>query len=226
MRGSVASPSAVFRYLMGFHDEGEEKKREPHKAFIPAPNEALDGLRRVNSDLLAFVQRHRSQRVATLDMDATLVETHKKDALYSYQGDKGYQPLTIYWAEQEQVVHSEFRDGNVPAGYEQLRVMKDGLGFLPVGVEKVMLRSDTAGYQKELLKYCAEGKDERFGVIEFAVGVDVTPEFKRAVAQVAEEEWNPLEREVEGRKVSTGQEWAEVCFVPTWVGYSKTCPRT
>ena len=38
------------------------------------------------------------------------------------------------------------------------------------------MRSDTAGYQQEFLRYCAEGKDQGFGVIEFAVGVDVTPE--------------------------------------------------
>ena len=53
-----------------------------------------------------------------------------------------------------------------------------------------MLRSDTAGYQQELLRYCAEGRDERFGVIEFAVGVDVTAEFRRAVSEVAEEDWH------------------------------------
>ena len=50
-----------------------------------------------------------------------------------------------------------------------------------------MVRSDTAGYQQELLRYCAEGRDERFGVIEFAVGVDVTVEFRRAVSEVAEQ---------------------------------------
>ena len=60
-------------------------------------------------------------------------------------------------------MHSEFRDGNVPAGYEQLRVLEEALGRLPPGVEKVLLRSDTAGYQHELLQYCAEGKDQRFG---------------------------------------------------------------
>ena len=63
------------------------------------------------------------------------------------------------------------------AGYEQLRVLKE-LEHLPSGVSKVMMRSDSAGYQKDLLKYCAEGRDERFGVVEFCVGVDVTPEFK------------------------------------------------
>ena len=76
-------------------------------------------------------------------------------------------------------MHSEFRDGNVPAGYQQLRVLKEASGDTYLsGVNKVMLRSDTAGYQHELLRYCAEGRDERFGVIEFAIGVDVTPAFK------------------------------------------------
>ena len=52
-----------------------------------------------------------------------------------------------------------------------------------------MMRSDTAGYQKELLRYCAEGGSERFGVIEFAVGVDVTPQFKASAREVEEDGW-------------------------------------
>lgn len=221
---TVPSPSAVFRYLAGFHNGEEEGQRQPHQAFIPAPNPALLGLGKVNADLVGFVQDHSPQRVATLDQDATLVESHKQEALYCYQGFPGYQPLTTYWAEQELVIHSEFRDGNVPAGHQQLRVLQEALELLPAGVEQVHLRSDTAGYQQELLKYCAEGKHSRFGVIEFGVGVDVTPEFKKAVLEVAEEEWHPLEREVAGKRVKTNQEWAEVCYVPNWIGRSKHGP--
>ena len=80
----------------------------------------------------------------------------------------------------------------------------EALGRLPAGVEKVMLRSDTAGYQRELLRYCAEGGDERFGVIEFAVGVDVTTEFRRAVSEVAEQDWQTLYRKVGEHRVDTG----------------------
>tara|TARA_B100000315_G_C14545055_1_gene572811 strand:- start:204 stop:1730 length:1527 start_codon:yes stop_codon:yes gene_type:complete len=219
---SVPSPSAAFRYLSGFHDEGEEDRRQAHKAFIPAANQALTGMGKVNGDLVAFVQRCSRQRQATLDMDASLVETEKQEALYSYKKYKAYQPLTTYWAEQEVIVHSEFRDGNVPAGYQQLRVLKEALVHVPARVEKVFVRSDTPGYQQELLKYCAEDdRDKPFGVIEFAVGVDVTPEFKKAVAEVAEEDWQTLEREVEGFKIPTNQQWAEVCFVPNWIGHSK-----
>ena len=43
-RRSVPSESAVFRYLEGFHNADEEASRQAHRAFIPAPNQALEGL--------------------------------------------------------------------------------------------------------------------------------------------------------------------------------------
>ena len=104
-------------------------------------------------------------------------------------------------------------------------MLKEALEQLPPGVEQVRVRSDTAGYQREFLRHCAEGRDERFGVIEFAVGVDVTPEFKAEVAQVSEEEWHDLHREVDGRRSETGQQYAEVNFVPNWIGHSKNSPE-
>ena len=224
-RQSMPSESAVFRYLERFHEAGEESSREAHRAFIPSPNEALGGLHKVNADMVSFVQSRSPCAQATLDMDATLVETHKQQALYSYKKYKAYQPLTTYWAEAELIVHSEFRDGNVPAGYQQLRVLTEALEHLPCAVDKVMLRSDAAGYQHELLRYCAEGRDERFGVIEFAVGLNVTPEFRRAVSEVAEQDWHAPHRRLGATWVETGQQWAEVNFVPDWIAYSKKNPE-
>jgi hypothetical protein len=215
------SPSAVFRYLLGFHDHEQEKMRETGKAFIPVSNEHLRGFGRVYRDFLSFVQKHSRQSIATLDMDATLVETSKIEALYCYKGFRSYQPLNTWWAEEGLVVHTEFRDGNVPAGYDQLRVFKESLCCLPEGVKEVRLRSDTAGYQHDLLRYCAIGKSERFGIINFAIGSDVTSEFKKAVLEVSEDEWKPYFREVKGEKIKTCREWAEVCFVPSAIGRSK-----
>jgi len=60
-------------------------------------------------------------------MDATLSATWKNQALYSYKGDKAYQPLNTYWYERGVILHSEFRDGNVPAGHEQKRVLQEAL---------------------------------------------------------------------------------------------------
>ena len=221
---AVPSQPVVFRYLGAFDDPTEDAKRMVGHAFIPAPNEHLQALGRVNVDFLRFAQQKSPQSVATLEQDATLVEAYKQVALFCYQGYKAYQPLTIRWAEQDSVVISELRDGNVPAGYGNLQQFQQALIVLPEGVVKVYYRGDTAAYQRNLLSYCAEGKNERFGVIEFAIGVDVTPEFKQAVAEVEEGEWHQLEREVDGKRVPTGQEWAEICFVPNWTAQRKDGP--
>lgn len=153
---SVPSASSVFRYLEAFHDGEQEGLREKGKAFIPGANGHLRGFGEVNKNFLSFMQRHKGQDVAALDMDATLVETNKDDALFCYDGYKAYQPLSTWWAEQGVVVHTEFRDGNVPTGFEQLRVLKEALKCMPEGVKKVWVRSDAAGYQHDLLKYCVQ----------------------------------------------------------------------
>ena len=202
---SVPSPSAVFRYLAAFH---EDSVHEAGKAAVPPLTDLLCALERINADLAASIQIRNPVETATLDMDATLVETQKKDALFSYKGFKAYQPLNTYWAEAGLLLHTEFRDGNVPAGYEQLRVFIRALSLLPEGIKAVRLRSDAAGYQHDLMAYCDRGENERFGKIEFAVSCDVTPEFKKAASEA--EEWRPL---LDNNGRIRGQ-WAEVCFVP------------
>lgn len=225
----VPSQSAVFRFLNGFHIADLEEKRQEAleagvKAFIPQAPSPLLALQEVVAEVGAFVQRCSPSPRATLDMDATLIEVWKESALPCYKGYRAYQPLNVYWFEQDQIVYSEFRDGNVPAGYRQLDVFKRALKLLPEGIEEACLRSDTAGYEWDLLKYCAEGKNERFGVIPFAVGVDVTPEFKIAVAQLQESDWKPLPSLREGVEVDLGQQVAEVCFVPNAISNKKHGP--
>jgi hypothetical protein len=104
--------------------------------------------------------------------------------------------------------------------------LKESLAMLPESVEVVRLRSDTAGYQHDLLRYCEKGKDERFGRIEFAVGADVTPEFKKAVLmEVGQQDWKAIYKEYDdGIRIKTNQEWAEVCFVPNAIAHSKDAP--
>ena len=217
---AVPSPSAMSGWLERFHDL-TAPKAVAGSAFIPAVTAAIRGLWKVNQALVGFVQVNAPATMATLDQDATLIETHKRDALHCYKGFKAYQPLNCWWAEQGVMLYSEFRDGNVPAGHEQLRVLKESLQYLPASVTKVSLRSDTAGYQEELLLYCGEGKDARFGVIEFAIGADVTEAFRAAVLATAESEWKPLIRMFDGKPQQTDQEWAEICYVPAWAGHSK-----
>jgi hypothetical protein len=217
---AVPSPSAVFAWLERFHDPATPKS-VAGSAFIPAVTQELQGLWRANQSLLEFMQTHQPATHATLDMDATLIATHKRDALPCYKGFKSYQPLNCWWAEQGTMLYSEFRDGNVPAGHEQLRVLKDSLAHLPASVTEVALRSDSAGSQEELLLYCGEGKDARFGVIAFAISADMTKALRAAVLATPETAWQKLMRTFDGKRQETGQEWAEVCYVPTWAGHSR-----
>ena len=84
----------------------------------------------MNADFVAFVQSANEQKTATLDLDAVLIETAKSSALYCYKHFQAYQPYNAYWIEQGLTLHSEFRDGNVPASYDELRVLKEGLSHL------------------------------------------------------------------------------------------------
>ena len=220
-RRSFPSATSIHRFLEVFHDPGEMERREPGKAWVPRPNAALSGLHEVNWDLVSAVQRRSPLGVATLDMDATLVETHKREALFSYKGYRAYQPLNTWWAEQGLVVSSEFRDGNVPAQSRYLRMLEDVLGHLPEGVRTVRLRSDTAGYQHELLRYCERGKSRRFGRIEFAVGADMTQELRSEIMRTPEAQWRELPPRGGMPRRGPTQEWAEICFVPNWVARSK-----
>ena len=221
---TVPSASVIFRYLSNFHDKEQEKLRVKGKSFIPAANGHLRAFSRINGELIGFEEVGKTEDTATLDMDATITETRKDNALYSYKGEKAYQPINTYWYERGVMLHTEFRDGNVPAGYEQLRVLKEALSYLPSGIKKVRLRSDTAGYQHDLLQYCDKEDNKRFGRIEFAIGCDVTQEFRKAVAEVPEKDWTPFYREVNGKLQETQRQWAEVCFVPNKIGHSKKGP--
>ena len=218
-RRTFPSPTRLYEYLNEFHDPSQEQQRQEGKAFIPAKNPHLQGLEEVNQALVVSVQRHAPTKEATLDIDATIQETHKRQALCCYKGYRAYQPLSVYWAQTGLMVHSEFRDGNVPAGYEILRVLKESLAALPEGVERVRVRMDTAGYEHKTLRYMATGDEGRRAVIAFTVSCDMTGEFRRAAAQVPESAWRPV-----ARRDGTKQEWAEVVYVPNAIANSKRDP--
>lgn len=203
---SIPSPSSVFRYLASFRTTEVSPKGS---AFIPH-SPGLDDLARVNRDLIASYQKRHPVSTAILDIDATLVHTQKKDALFCYEGYKAYQPLNVFWAEQECIVHTEFRDGNVPANHDLLRIFACALDNLPEGIGNVYLRSDAAGYTHDLLAYCEKGENTRFGKIGFAVSCPVTEAFRKEVLTLSE--WKKLDR---------AREWTEVGYVPNELARSK-----
>jgi hypothetical protein len=219
----LPSASSVFRYLERFSDDDEGTRG---KATIPESVGQMSGFLRCNGRLLEQMQSWTGERTATLDQDATVIETDKSGALWGYTGHKAYQPLNVYWHELDLMVHTEFRPGNVPADYEVQRVFMEALGVLPRGVKQVYYRSDGAGYQHRFLKYLnAESGDDqakkRIGRIGFAVSCPITEAFKAAVLADKEIEWRALDVDKEGKPLPWGREWAEVCYVPNELGRTK-----
>jgi len=219
------STTTLFNYLKCFHDASTMTNTKAG-AYIPPLSDGLRGLLRVLKDLVAFAQKRNPIDVATIDQDATLAPSGNQNARYCYKGYKAYQPMNSYWFEQGVLIHSEFCDGNVPAAFDVLRVLKESLEQLPDTVKTVYFRADGAGYQKEVIRFCDSGKS-RFGVIPYAVSAEVSPGLKEAAHSVLEEHWHDLiTLDKYGNPIDKQQQWAEIPYVPGWVSHKKSNPDT
>jgi hypothetical protein len=215
--GGIPGKTSIHNYIANFVDGQEEAKRGQGKAFVLEPNAHLKGFQDATQHLLKHAPHIQGISTITLDQDATFIPTEVKGALFNYKSERAFEAFNTYCPEYDMVIRSEYRDGNVPPGYRQLENLQASLKLLPNSVNHVRLRSDTAGYQIELLKYCAEGKDEKFGVIEFAISSPVTKELKQAASVIPENEWK--------RVPDTFQGCAEAVFVPNSLGTSKKGPE-
>jgi hypothetical protein len=205
--GALPSRTTVFRFLNqdGTVDMGVRRKG---KAYIPNAGITEQRLRDCNTALLGALEHNNPNTTATLDLDATLIETHKADSLHSYKGYTAYQPVNVWWDEQKVMLHTQFRDGNVPADCALQPVLEEAISCLPKGssARQIFLRSDAAGYNIKLLKYCEDNK------IRFAVGCPISKSVRKAVKSAPKSSWKPLDQY---------REYAEICFVPNSLATSK-----
>lgn len=201
-----ASPRSALDFLLRFDDPAVPTP-PPGKAVIVPETKALQCLGRVNAHLIAEVQRHRPVNEATLDVDASIHPCDKKEALYAYEGGRAYQPVAVYWKEQELILYDQFRHGNVPAGMGNVEVLKAALQNLPKGISAVRVRGDTALYDHAVLRFLDREKHQ------FAISADMTPELRKAIEALDEKDWQRLPPR-EGGVEKEERWWAEVPFVP------------
>jgi len=210
----VSSPEAARVFLNAFHQEQGLEGRVPHQAFIPEETALLEGLGAVQEELIGKATREAPSWKATIDLDATVIESQKREACWTYLGEKGYQPVLAYWAEQDLIVADQFRDGNVPAGMDLVPVLQEAIGVLPKTVRLVRVRSDSAAYVHEFLNWCRKEVPGR-PRIEFAISADMTEELRAVIQALPEEAWKPLRKVTEKGWIVGRKEWAEVEFVPS-----------
>lgn len=192
-------------FLEGFHVEEPPLWRAGEKAAIPEESAPLAGLGAATRQVLATVQQQALQQTATLDVDATILEAHKHTATVTYEGTRGYQPVVAVWAEQDLIVHEEFRDGNVPAGCGNVRILERAVAALPAGVTQRFVRGDSALYEHEVLAWC----EEPARGIGYAISADMSPPLHAEILRLPETAW-----QLDRAEPDVIREWAEVPYVP------------
>ncbi len=196
----LPSADTLRHFLYAFHDEQLIREAQAARpagqvAYIPAESAALQGLARVNTALVHRVAAQGRSTTATLDHDATIQESHKREARPHYQGGRGYQPTAVVWVEQDLVLADEYRDGNVGAGMATLPLIQRAFASLPATVTTFAFRADTACYDERTLKWLADPARPGGprGPIGFTVGADMTKDLHAVCAAVAEATWQLFE---------------------------------
>ena len=204
----LPAPSTARAWLERCHDEGAVAARPMQGSFIPRESGGLVGLRElVAQSVRAYVSAVKPGPEVTVDVDAHLVESSKREALMTYEGFRGYQPMVVSWAEEELILADQFRDGNVPASKGIREMVDEAYAALPDRAQgwAVRVRSDSAAYDQGLLGHW-DGRGWKF-----AVTADMSPQLREEIGGVRPEEWQLWEEE----KGGFVREWAEVPFVPS-----------
>jgi hypothetical protein len=210
---ALPAATTVRDFLEAFHVEDGPLWSAGPQAAIPLESAPLRGLGQANRTLIAALQRGAREASATLDVDGTIVESHKDAATVAYDGTRGYQPIVVLWAEQDVILHDQFRDGHVPAGCGNVRVLEQAVANLPQGIGQIYVRGDSALYETAVLRWC---EDQHIG---YAISADLSEPLKAEIVRLPELAWQ-LERE----EPEAFRHWAEVAYVPDDGDHRKARP--
>jgi hypothetical protein len=156
-----------------------------------ADGRGLAGLERVNDHLTAQVLKRDGCEGYVLDTDATIIESEKKAAQWTYQKVKGYQPLLGFLHPENRqvkeaggmVIADEFREGNEPAGAKAVAFLQRCARKVPAGKKLKAVRADSAWYQAKVFNWCDDSK------VRLVVGGDLDAAVKEAISNIQPEEW-------------------------------------
>jgi len=151
----------------------------------------FSGLGKANQHMVAEILRREKRTEYTLDTDATVIESEKEAAKWTYKKEKGYQPLLGFLFESGLVLGDEFREGNIPAGSGAVEFLEACHRLMPRGKRIAYYRSDSAAYQARVINSCFEHK------VLFTITADQDKAVKEAIKSIKKEEWQPHEKDRE-----------------------------
>jgi hypothetical protein len=160
-------------------------------ANLPAANSWGDFLRRfTNRSLhhLGAVVRDQALlncagfKTLTLDIDSSVIESHKEAAKMSYQKVPGYNPVLAWLAEPDVFLGGVFRDGNASPQCNLTSLLRYCHRMLPEGID-LRVRTDSAAYRLDFIDYChrrAKG---------FTITADLDAAVMESIENIPEKAW-------------------------------------
>lgn len=118
----LSSSTQLKDFLYRFHQDADGHRLTDEQdaalsvrgtATIREEGPGLMALADMLSAVVGALHGQKPSTRATLDVDATIIEAHKRGALRAYEGTTGYQPQMAWWAEREVWVEDEFRDPTI-----------------------------------------------------------------------------------------------------------------
>jgi hypothetical protein len=147
----------------------------------------LEGLDRVRDKINERVLKKDGIKEYTLDADATEIMGEKADALFTYNGNKGYMPMLGFLYENSVCLLDEFREGNVAPAFGQKEFYLQCKQRMPRGKRIGYYRGDSASYQAGLFNQLEED-GMRYGItadqdkaVKSAIGLIPSGDWKESV---------------------------------------------
>lgn len=118
----------------------------------------------------------------TLDIDSSLIESHKEAAQMSYKNFPGYNPVLAWLAEPDVFLGGVFRDGNASPQCNLTSLLRYCDRALPKGID-LRVRADSAAYRLDFIDYChRRGK-------RFTITADLDAAVNEAIENIPEKAW-------------------------------------
>lgn len=138
--------------------------------------------------LQARVRPHQAATGCTLDVDSSVyaqASAHKQGSVKAYNGEVGYHPFFVFWAEESELVFSHLRRGSAYTSSKFAWCLKAALKRLPAELPK-KLRADSGLYDRKVVAFCEAHQ------IIFGVTADQTAPLLEAIAAIPETQWQDL----------------------------------
>jgi len=145
--------------------------------------EGWKGLGEVRDKMNERILRRDGIKEYTLDPDATEIIGEKADALFTYNGNRGYMPMLGFLYETAVCLYDEFREGNVAPAFGQRAFYLQCKQRMPRGKKIGYYRADSASYQAELFNQLEEDG------VRYAITADQDKAVQKVIGLIDPKGW-------------------------------------